>query len=379
MASILHVVSYYPPDRVGGVGEVVANLHRALGAAGHRSCVATTGTSHDDPTVLRIARTPGRFPLASVRLAGLARDVDIIHVHHGEALGLLLALQVLRVETPVLLTLHVSVAAMAPSLRPYRVGDRRFGRWSLRDLVHAGVVLPARAFADHAALALADAVTFISRSAAVDTLGAADGAQANVIYNGIPDAPPVRSLLEPSDLLFVGTNSPRKRVELLPAVLAAVRARRPGTTLRIVGLDARDNPTLTAEADALGVREAIHFAGQQRADALGPYYAASKVLLVPSAYEGLPMVILEGQQHGLPCVATRVSGHPEVIVDGENGFLVPVDDVSQMAAAALRLLDAPELARRFGARGRDIVAERFSVARQMQSYLALYAQLRSTA
>lgn len=379
MASILHVVSYYPPDRIGGVGEVVANVHRGLRAAGHRSRVVTTGTSRQDPDVLRIARTPTRFLLASARIAPLAREADVVHIHHGEGLGLLLAMQLLRIGTPVLLTLHVNVAAMVPSMRPYRAGGRSLGPWTLRDRLYVAAVMPMRELVDRAALALADAVSFISRSAARDTLGEAAGARALVIYNGIPAPVAVAAPVPPADLLFVGTNSRRKRVESLPLVLAAVRARRPGTTLRIVGLDAADNPELTALATALGVRDAIEFAGRVRAEELGPYYTASKVLLVPSAYEGLPMVILEAMQHALPCVATQVSGHPEVITDGENGFLVPVDDVARMAEAALRILDDPALGARLGSRGREIVGTRFDVARQVDEYLALYARLRGVA
>lgn len=377
MASILHVVSYYPPDRIGGVGEVVANVHRGLLAAGHRSRVATTGTSQDHPDVLRIARTPMRFLAASARVAQLAREVDVVHIHHGEGLGLLLAMQLFRIETPVLLTLHVNVGAMTSSMRPYRAEGRTLGQWSVGDRLYVAAVMPLRELMDRAALALADAVSFISRSAARDTLGAGEGDRATVIYNGIPEPTEVAERVEPTDMLFVGTNSLRKRVELLPLVLAAVRARRPGTTLRIVGLDARDNDELTALADSLGVREAMQFVGRKRADELGAYYAASKLLLVPSAYEGLPMVILEGMRHALPCVATRVSGHPEVIADGENGFLVPVDEVARMADAAARILDDPALGAGMGARGREIVAARFGVARQVDEYLALYAQLRS--
>lgn len=399
MASVLHVVSYFPPDRIGGVGEVVAHVHRGLLAGGHRSRVVTSGHSRDDASVLRLAKSPGGFSLASARALQLARESDVIHVHHGEALGLLLGLSLLRIETPVLLTLHVDVAAMAAASRPYRAAGRRLGSWGLREAAYVTIAMPLRALADRAAMALADKTSFISRSAALDTLGAELAATATVIYNGVPSAPAMvidsalpstptiaagsyahgQASAAPCDLLFVGTNQIRKRVESLPLVLAAVRQRRPQATLRIVGFTADENPALLATARALGVADAIEFAGRCRAEELAAHYASAGVLVVPSAYEGLPMVILEAMQHGLPCVATRVSGHPEVIRSGENGVLVPLDDPDAMAAAALALLEDPAKRAELGAAAKRSVAERFSVERQVAEYASLYAQLRGVA
>lgn len=376
MAIVLHVVSYYPPDRIGGVGEVVANVHAGLRAAGHRSVVVTTGTSTDDPTVLRIAKSPVRFALASVRMLQLAREADVVHIHHGEGLGLLLAMRLLRVQTPILLTLHVNVGAMIPSMRPYRAAGRALGATRVSDFLYTNIVMPVRELMDRAARLLSDSVSFISQSAARDTLGTE---RATVIYNGIAPAIQSPSAHAPTDLLFVGTNSLRKRVEMLPLVLAIVRKQRPTATLRIVGLTREDNPELTALAQSLGVLDAIVFEGRKRSEELGAYYAASKVLLMPSAYEGLPMVILEAFSHGLPCVATDVSGHPEVISAGENGFLVPVDNPQAMADAALRILRDAALAAKMSAASRSVVATKFSVARQVNEYLALYAHLRRPA
>lgn len=383
MASVLHVVSYFPPDRMGGVGEVVANVHRALIAAGHHSVVLTTGISSGEPGIVRCAASPARFVLACLRHVALARRADVVHVHHGEALALLVAMRMLRVRTPVLLTLHVGVPAIRRSLAPYLVDGQRLGEGGLRAALYRSVVMRIRAWLDRGALALADRVTFISRSAAADVLPATQRAGARVIYNGLPDAPaPLPASATPSpepvELLFVGANSVRKRVETLPFVLRRVRERRPGSRLRIIGFGADENPGLLRQARALGVLDALVFEGRKRSEELPPYYRAARVLLVPSAYEGLPMVILEAFQSGLPCVATRVSGHPEVIDEGDSGFLVELDRPEKMAEAALRILEDAELGPRMGARGRDRVAKRFHVDRQAAEYLALYDELRGT-
>lgn len=89
------------------------------------------------------------------------------------------------------------------------------------------------------------------------------------------------------------------------------------------------------------------------------------------------MVILEAFAQGLPCVATRVSGHPEAVVDGVNGKLVPVDDPDAMARAALEILSLSNEARRaMSDAARHTVAAKFDANRQVDEYLALYESLR---
>lgn len=372
MASVLHVVPYYPPDRIGGVGEVVATLHRGLLATGHRSHVVTTGHGRDDPHVTRVARGPAGFALGSLRALGLAEAADVIHVHHGEAIGLLLALRLASRRPPILLTQHVDVRLMARSLAPYTVDGHRLGRSSWSEAASRRLTLPLRVAMDRVALAVASDVSFIARSVARETLGHA-AAAARVIYNAVPQAP-AATIAPPVELLYVGADSPRKRVELLPLVLHAVRRRVPQARLRIVGLAADANPALHALAAALGVADAIEFTGPLRSEAIAPHYAAARVLLVPSAYEGLPMVILEAFAQGLPCVATQVSGHPEVVTPGENGYLVDLDAPEAMAQRAVELLeDAPRRAQ-FSAAARQTVAERFGVERQVAAYLAWYGE-----
>lgn len=380
MARILQVVAYFPPDRVGGVGEVAAHLHAGLLARGHESEVLSSGHSGQAPGVHRLARTPGGFVLGSLRGFRAARRADVIHVHHGEAAPLLLALRLLGSRAPILLTLHVGLRAMRPSLTSYQIDGRRYGGRGPGLMERIGLAF--RTLLDDIAVACADRVTFISRSAARDVLGVDRAAEAQVIYNALPPAPLAthapETRPEPVDLLFVGTNSTRKRVAVLPLVLAAVRRQRPSATLRIVGSSAEENPEVAAIARELDLLSAIEFVGKKDSRELGPYYEAAGVLLVPSAYEGLPMVILEAFRAGLPCVATDVSGHPEVVVPGENGLLVPVDQPEAMAQAALQVLEDPALRARMSTAARETLRVRFGVERQVDAYLGVYAELGAT-
>jgi glycosyltransferase involved in cell wall biosynthesis len=372
---VLHVVPYYPPERLGGVGEYAARLHRALREAGHDSHVLTRGRTAE-PGVESVARTRLGWFLRSALWARRALDHDVVHVHGGEALPLLLALAAMRSRPRILATFHVSYAGVARSLRPYTLEGRRF---SGGPLLERTLLAWAHRTADALALHVADAVVPITRACAREVLGRQRAAGARVILHGLPVPPKALIPAMPCvELLYVGRPGARKRVQALPFVLAHVRASVPGARLRIVGFDWASEPALRdafAERDLL---EAVECTGPVPSDSLPAHYRAADVLVVPSAYEGLPLVIVEAMQCGLPVVATRVSGHPEAVEDGATGFLVPLDDPRALAERCVDLLRDPQRREAMG-REAEVSAGRFEMARHLSDYLALYAELTETA
>ena len=106
---------------------------------------------------------------------------------------------------------------------------------------------------------------------------------------------------------------------------------------------------------------AVEFLGQ-RSDVLALTQSADVVVLASTQGEGMPRALLEGASCGKPLVATEVPGSRELVVDGENGFLVPPGDAKVLANAIQRLLEEPHLARRFGQRAREYVVTRYSDA-----------------
>ena len=376
---ILHLVSYFPPGRIGGVGEVVAHLHQGLLDAGQESRVLTTGIGPNDPTVERVACSPTGFMLHLPRRLSEMTEFDVIHCHQGDAVLLTLAMRLWRVRTPIVATFHVGHRGMGGAFRPYRLNGQLvktgWQGWKYRNF-------NARFhwITDMATVRLADASAFIARSTAIDILGAEKGkATRTIIYNGLPDSHGAETTppLESTELLYVGTESHRKRVFALPFVLQQVRRTIPTARLRLVGVDLAASSDLRLSFHRLGVLDAVVCEGQLPSSAaLAPFYRAARVLVAPSAYEGLPMVILEALRDGLPCVASRVSGCPEVIEDGKNGFLVEKDNPEQMAERCIELLKNPHLQQRMGDYGRTIVARRFTLQRQVTEYLELYQRVR---
>ena len=99
------------------------------------------------------------------------------------------------------------------------------------------------------------------------------------------------------------------------------------------------------------------------------------VSVMPSLNEALSNVLLESMAAGAPTVATRVGGTPEALVDERTGLLVAPGDSRAIADAVGRLLDNPSLAHRLGQAARDLIKDRFSVDRMVDSTQDLYTEL----
>jgi len=95
----------------------------------------------------------------------------------------------------------------------------------------------------------------------------------------------------------------------------------------------------------------------------------------PATMEGLGLSLLEAAAAGIPVVATRVGGIPEIVEDGVNGLLVLPEDRQALAAAVLRLLRQPDMARRLGEAGRELVGRNFSVTRMVEGNLQVYREV----
>ncbi len=103
--------------------------------------------------------------------------------------------------------------------------------------------------------------------------------------------------------------------------------------------------------------------------------AASDIFVLPSRWEGLPLAIIEAMMAGLPVVATRVGGVPELVEDGVTGFLVPPADPRALAGALQRLLSDDALRRRIGAAGREKALREFRLDRMLRETSRLYEEL----
>jgi glycosyltransferase involved in cell wall biosynthesis len=225
---------------------------------------------------------------------------------------------------------------------------------------------------------LTDAVIAVSRDTA--RICPASGiTDVRVIYNGVDPTPPTRSRAETRAELGLGEEVvaiqvanllPVKAHDVLLPALARLRDEGTQLTMLLVG-DGPERPRIEQLARDLSL-------GPDRLRLLGfrsdvpNLLVASDFFVLPSRMEGLPLSALEAMAQRLPVVTTRVGGIPEVVFDGEHGFLVPPEDAPALSLAVGRLAREPELRRSLGeaayARARDV----FSFEHMTHKYDELY-------
>lgn len=142
--------------------------------------------------------------------------------------------------------------------------------------------------------------------------------------------------------------------------------------LAVVG-DGELRDDLRARVSALGLDSRVHFLGARRD--LGDLLGAIDLFVMPSFWEGLPLSMVLAMGAGLPVVATRVAGIPEVVRDGETGLLVAPGDAAALGAALARLTADPALRTRLGTAARTFVRPRFGVDGYVASVTSLYDRL----
>ncbi len=222
------------------------------------------------------------------------------------------------------------------------------------------------------------------------------------LYNGVDVEAFADASAEASDderprILFVGRISPEKGLHVLLEALVQVRRAHPQVVLEIVGaaapcpreilVDLSDDPRvralarfygqqgyhehLQAEIERLDLADHVVFTGFFPHTRIAERYAAADVLVNPSLSEAFGMSLAEAMAAGLPCVATRVGGMPEVMAEDETGLLVPPDDPAALAAALIELLNDADRRRTMGEAGRVRARQRFCWDRIADDLLAL--------
>jgi glycosyltransferase involved in cell wall biosynthesis len=205
-----------------------------------------------------------------------------------------------------------------------------------------------------------------------------------VIHNGI-DPQPVRSGREAAtrrelgfgdDALVLGMvanyNRPVKGVGnflgAIPAIVNAV----PSARFLFVGGGGEEN-ALRERVRQLGIGPYVAFAGYRKD--IHRYYEIMDISVLTSFSEGLSLTLLESMGYGIPVVATRVGGNPEVVEDGETGYLVPVNSNGILVERIVDLLADADLRRRMGAEGRARAERNFLLRDVAARYTDVYGGL----
>jgi glycosyltransferase involved in cell wall biosynthesis len=350
---------------MGGVRSIIDALAQTARKAGHDVAAVVDDDAARAPgqalavrlypfpararEIRRLRRFAQKFPVGSMRLVAAVRGAapDVVSVHCMRRFAPYAAL--LRRATGVPQVLNLQEGALPPGM-PENPGLFR---------------LLART---------ADAVAACSGEAAAYARHVGRARRVRVVPNGYDPAElhPVLPFQHPRPyVLGLGRLETQKGFDVLIEALACLET---GVDLLLAG-DGSTRAALEAQASARGLGERVRFLGTTDRATTVALLRGAALLACPSRFEGLPLVCIEALAVARPVVASAVNGIPELVRDGETGFLVPPDDAAALAAAIRRVLADPDGAARLAARGRAAVERTNAWSVVAPAYLALCAEV----
>ncbi len=196
-------------------------------------------------------------------------------------------------------------------------------------------------------------------------------AMVRIVHNGVSDAEfaPITARADATDLVCLGELRPVKAFDVLIAALAVLKASGRRVSVTIAG-EGPLGDELKSQAARLQVADLVRFAGfRPTREAL----AMGRMLVIPSRAESLPYVVLEAAAAGMPIIATRVGGIPEIF-GPESGYLIAADDTGVLVGAIRDALDAPAQVSRVAQLVKGRVRQEFSLAAMVDGGLAAYRE-----
>ncbi len=359
-------ITCYPT--YGGSGIVATELGLELANRGHEvHFISYANPIRLDPGTPRIEYhevevstyplfqyPPYSLALAS-RMAEVAEDygLDLLHVHYAipHSIAALLAQQMVapRKRLPFITTLHGTDITLVGADRSY---------------------FPITKFS----IEKSNGITSISddlRRHTYEVFGVANDIRVihNFVNTDLYRPAPERPTGE-KRLMHISNFRPVKRVLDCVRILAEVLKQTPAR-LYMVG-DGPDRPEAHRLARELGVDKHVTFMGKQ--DHVERIFPQMHVLLMPSEMESFGLAALEGMACGVPPVATRVGGVPELVTHGLDGFLEPVGDIAAQAARVVELLTNEDLCQKMSAAARRTAVERFASSIIIPQYERYYME-----
>ncbi len=362
----------------GGSGIVGSELGRELAERGH----TVHFISYALPT--RVCRLSERlqfhqvelfdyplfeFPPYDLALASKILEVsqnhrlDVLHMHyaipHATAAYLAREMEKPRRYLPFVTTLHGTDITLVGSRESF---------------------LPITRFS----IAQSDAVTAISRYLADETCRTFGYCAVEVIPNFINgeeykrrEDEELRAKLAPRDerlLIHVSNFRPVKRISDCVHTFAQMKRLKSDLHARLV-MCGEGPERAVAEKLALeyGLADDVLFVGQ--VPNIADYLSIADLFLLPSETESFGLACLEAMACEVPVIATRVGGLPEVVRDGETGYLVELGDIRTMADRAIEILSDERVRRAIGARGRQWALEQFNTERVIPQYEKIYERV----
>jgi glycosyltransferase involved in cell wall biosynthesis len=177
----------------------------------------------------------------------------------------------------------------------------------------------------------------------------------------------------PFELISAGRLTAIKGFPLLLEAVAELQRLGRDARLTLAG-DGPDRGMLEDLAKKVGIADRVMFAGWKNQDALRQLYRRSDLFVMSSFAEGVPVVLMEAMAIGIPCVAPRINGIPELIRDGIDGLLFTASDVTELVCALLRIMDDSAMRRRMAASSRERVADKYNLRKNVDRLASILNQ-----
>lgn len=371
---------------MGGPALHVAYLSAGLAERGYETTLVAGSLARGEGSMAYVAEELG---VRVVKLDALSREISPLR----DAASVLRLARLIREQRPQILHTHTAKAGTVGRLAALLAGDARPP--IVVHTFHGHVLhgyfgpLKSRAFRLLERLLARVTTRLIAVSPQVRddlvSLGVAPAEKFTVVRLGVELGERVRTEVAGGEARarlgiapdrfvvgWVGRMTGVKRTDDVLESLARLRERGVDAVLLMVG-DGPDRDAVERRASLLGIVRHCYFLGYQE-DVSG-WYQAFDAMILPSANEGTPVVVIEALAAGCPVVATSVGGVPDVVQEGVDGFLVPAGDVEQLAERLARLAGDPELRSRMGEAGRESIPARYAVERLVGDVDELYRSL----
>lgn len=362
--NVLHVVS---TNRLSGAERIVQLICRYLNQDLFKPVIVCAGdplgkTYEDDGHLVELCPVALPTPISYLRMRKIIRKRDIRLIHAHDHRASLLAWLSTRVGLRVPLVSHIHCAnPWLQGIHPFKVAElflrRRYDisiacSEAIRDyyVKHNTLVDPERILVLTNSIEVKPCV-LADRGPLLEELGIPAG---NFVFG------------------TVGRLDEQKGIDYLLPAFKEVAGKINKVTLLIVGTGPQQE-ALQGLSDQLGLAERVVFTGY-RSD-VEDLFGLMDAFVLPSRWEGLPMVLMEAMNHSLPIVSTIVGGVPELIRHGETGLLVRPGDINGLAASMLYLWENKDIAAGLGTAGLNLVREKHDITKQVEKMENIYKKL----
>ena len=371
--NILLTTDYFPPHVGGGVEQVTYHVAEELVRRGHQVAVVTLNTCNASKmenlngihvyraSPIELTNILGIQSSISTEVVQLMREVclkeqtNVVHANNMYFCTTIAAcLNLKPLGIPLVTTLHIGSISELGGIAHYAAAlyERSIGRWILRKSNHV--------------VAVSEAVKMYA-----ETLGV-DSCKVSVVPNAVDTLTfrPFSREDAPDGVVrvgFIGRLISNKGAQYLVEAAPQILHEFSNVQFHVAG----DGPMLRElehRVKQLGVEDSFRFLGTVPSNV--EFIQSCDILVRPSLTDGMPLTVLEAMACGVPNVATRIGGTPEILHDADTGYLVEPKNVGELVSRISKLVADPELRTRMGCRARGFVEKYYSwdqVGRQLSA------------